>query len=838
MNITLTRDFNRDALAGVDFKFSYAQTYARILKARDALPHSDGEKKIAIFADNSPQWVFALYGAWLDGATVVPVDAKSNAEEVAFVLSDAEPDAICVSRENLETAKKAAETAGSKTKIVVLEELFDGEIPEVSDSNWKIERESSDLALIVYTSGTTGNPKGVMLTFGNMYANMRAVYEAKYYFDGIRVLAMLPFHHILPLMGTLIMPLSIGGRLSFPRSLSPADIAEVLQKYPVDMIISVPRFYELLHSNIMAKIGSSKILTAIFNFAKLANCPALSKKLFGTIHKKFGGQVKFWVSGGASLDKRVWRDLDVLGFGVREGYGMTECAPIITFPRIGRIKVGSPGEALPGVEIRIVDGEIIVKGENVTAGYYKRPEETAETIKNGWLYTGDLGYLEDGFLFITGRRKEIIVLPNGKNINPAEMETQLKRQSGSELIEAGILMYDNTLQAVVRVSPEMIESMGGGGAEEHVRNDFILPYNRSTATYKRIIKFVLTTDELPRTRVGKLKRHLLPTYIENKNADTAQPARPEPDSNTYKELKAVLAGQISMPVRADAHMEMDLGLDSLGKISMQCYVRENYGVDVSERDFEKYPSLREFAQLVDDNRDNSFENQAKNITWSDIIRTQPYPELKKPNFFHFLSIDIFRTFAKLFYKVSFEGLENVAGERPVILAPNHQSYLDGLFLVLPFTKTQIYKTYFFAKLRSIIKSGWLRKYADRSNVIVMDINDNVSEAIRKLAQALRGGNKVVIFPEGTRTKDGAVAEFKQSFAILAKEMNAQVVPVAISGAFEAVKSNATLPTFGAKIKVRYLPPTTVWENESYADFAARVRNEVELAVTSGKSANK
>ncbi len=836
MNITLMRDFNRDALAGVDFKFSYAQTYARILKARDALPHADGERKIAIFADNSPQWVFALYGAWLDGATVVPVDAKSNAEEVAFVLSDAEPDAICVSRENLETAQKAAEATGSKTKIVVLEELFDGEIAEVSDSNWKIERESSDLALIVYTSGTTGNPKGVMLTFGNMYANMRAVYEAKYYFDGIRVLAMLPFHHILPLMGTLIMPLSIGGRLSFPSSLSPADIAAVLQKYPVDMIISVPRFYELLHSNIMAKIGSSKILTAIFNFAKLANCPALSKKLFGTIHKKFGGQVKFWVSGGAALDKRVWRDLDVLGFGVREGYGMTECAPIITFPRIGRIKVGSPGEALPGVEIRIVDGEIIVKGENVTAGYYKRPEETAETIKNGWLYTGDLGYLEDGFLFITGRRKEIIVLPNGKNINPAEMETQLKRQSGSELIEAGILMYDNTLQAVVRVAPEMIESMGRDGAEEHVRNDFILPYNRATATYKRIIKFVLTTDELPRTRVGKLKRHLLPTYIENKNTDTAQAARPEPDTETYRELKAVLAGQISLPVRADAHMEMDLGLDSLGKISMQCYVKENYGVDVNERDFEKHPSLREFAQLVDDNRDNSFENQAKNITWSDIIQTQPYPELKKPNFFHFISIDIFRTFAKLFYKVSFDGLENVAGGKPLILAPNHQSYLDGLFLVLPFTKTQIYKTYFFAKLRSIIKSGWLRKYADRSNVIVMDINDNVSEAIRKLAQALREGNNVVIFPEGTRTKDGAVAEFKQSFAILAKEMNAQVVPVAISGAFEAVKSNATLPTFGAKINVRYLPPTTVWENESYADFAARVRNEVELALKNGKTA--
>lgn len=830
MNITLMKKYNADAMVGMDFKFTYEDAYARILKARDALPHGRNEQKIAIFAENSPQWAFAMYGAWLNGATVVPVDAKSNEEEVAFILSDAEPDALCVSRENLATAKAALEKSAHKPNIVVLEDLFAGEIPAVESKDWKIERDENELALIVYTSGTTGNPKGVMLTFGNLHANMVAVYEAKYYFNGIRILVMLPLHHILPLMGTLVMPLSIGGRITFPRSISPADIAEVLQKYPVEMIVSVPRFYELLHSNIMAKIKQSKIATVLFNMAKLANSLTLSRKLFGTIHKKFGGDVKFWISGGAALDKKIWRDLDTLGFGIREGYGMTECAPIITFPRIERTRLGSPGQALPGIEIRIVEGEIAVRGGNVTQGYYKRPEETAESIKNGWLYTGDLGYLdEQGFLFITGRRKEIIVLPNGKNINPAEMEMQLKRQSGDEIVESGVLMYENTLQAIIRVSPEMIESLGKDGAEEHVRNDFVLPYNRATATYKRIIKFVLTTEELPRTRVGKLKRHLLPAYIETKNLNEPRVTKPEPDSEIYLDLKSVLADQVSMPVRPDAHMEMDLGLDSLGKISMQCYIKENYGVDVAERDFEKKPTLREFAQLVEENRDNSFENQAKNITWTDIIKSEPFPVLPKPNFFHFLSIDFFRIFTKLFYKVSFEGLNNVDTDKPIIIAPNHQSYLDALFVTLPFTKTQIYKTYFFAKVRNIIRNGFVRKYANRSNVIIMDINDNVSEAIRKLAQALREGNRVVIFPEGTRTKDGAVAEFKQSFAILAKELNVRVVPVSITGAYEAVKPNATLPNFGAKISVRYMPAMEIGEDESYGDFAARVKKEVEKA---------
>ncbi len=830
MNVILMKDFKSDAMVGTDFKFSYADAYSRILKARGALPQSDGAQKIAIFAENSPQWAFAMYGAWLNGATVVPIDAKSNAEEVAFILSDAEPDAICVGRENAETAKTAVEKSGVQTRTVVLEDLFVGENLGAVEPGWTIERDSGDLALIVYTSGTTGNPKGVMLTFGNMHANMRAVRDAKYYTDGLRVLVMLPFHHILPLMGTLVMPLSIGGRLSFPRTISPADIAEVLQKYPVDMIISVPRFYELLHSNIMAKIRASKIALALFNAARIANCKVVSKAVFGAIHKKFGGHVKFWISGGAALDKRIWRDLTALGFEICEGYGMTECAPIISFPRIGKVRVGSPGQALPGIEIRIVDGEIIVRGGNVTQGYYKRPEETSESIKNGWLYTGDLGYVDDdGYIFITGRRKEIIVLPNGKNINPAEMEAQLKRFGGDELLESGILMYDDTLQAVIRVSPEMLESLGKKGAEEKVRNDFVLPYNRATASYKRIIKFVLTTGELPRTRVGKLRRHLLHTYIDSKNLAEPEVAKPEPESETYRDLKAVLADQISLPVRADAHMEMDLGLDSLGKIAMQCYVKENYGVSVCEKDFEKKPTLREFAQLVDDNRDNSFEIQAKNITWPEIIKNGPAPELAKPNFFHFLSIDAFRLFVRLFYKVDFEGLENIDTDKPVIFAPNHQSYLDALFVTLPFTKTQVYKTYFFAKIRNIIRSGLVRSYANRSNVIVMDINDNVVDAIRKLAQALREGNRVVIFPEGTRTKDGNVAEFKQSFAILAKEMNVDVIPVAITGAYEAVKSNATLPNFGAKINVKYLPPIGVKDGESYAEFASRVRDEVEKA---------
>ena len=824
MKILLTKSSDKVALAGLDFSFAYNE----VLRRANAISKCFGAnpERIAIFAENSPSWVFALYGAWLSGATVVPIDAKSSADELAFILEDAEPEAICADSANLQLTKDVCARLQKAPRIVDIDSPDIAKNCDASPS--EIRRELEDLALIVYTSGTTGNPKGVMLTFANLSANMEAVAQAKYYTPGIRVLAMLPFHHILPLMGTLIMPLSIEGKLVFPRSLSPAEISGALQKHPVDMIISVPRFYELMHANIMAKISESKLASALFSAAKLINCRKFSEVLFSSIHKKFGGQVKFWISGGAALDKKVWRDMDILGFGIREGYGMTECAPIITFPRIGNIRIGSPGQALPGIEIRIVDGEIAVRGGNVTRGYYKRPEETAESIRNGWLFTGDLGYLDDdGFLFITGRRKEIIVLANGKNLNPAEMEAAISKYS-ADILECGVLMYNNTLHAIVRVPPEFRAMHGEEGALEKIRNEAILPYNRATAPYKRIIRLSLTTDEFPRTRVGKLKRYHLSAYLDGSAKSPASDA-PEPAGEVYGKLRAMLASQLSVPPRPDAHMEMDLGLDSLGKISVQSFVKENFNVDIGERDFERHNTLRKLSEYIDETRDKSFEHELKNITWHDIINAKPYPEIIAPNFFHFATIIFMRTLCGICYKLSTKGFESASNDSPQIIAPNHQSYLDGLFITQKFSKTQLYKTYFFAKLRKILKSGLLRKFADRSNVIVMDINDNVSESIRKLAQALRRGNKVVVFPEGTRTKDGLISEFKQSFAILAKEMRVPVVPVAIRGAYEALKPGATLPSLGAKVNVTYLPEMRIGEDESCEDFSERVRAAIESA---------
>lgn len=825
------------AMQGIDWQLNYSEFYARIVAAKERMAFDDvpSEKrkneietmKVAIFSENSPDWVCAIYAAWLKGATVVPIDAKSSSDELAFILNDSTPQTVFVSRENLPIAEESLSKLSYVPQILVLEDLFENLESKVVEKGWKLELDEDDVALIVYTSGTTGNPKGVILTFENLWANIRAVSEAKYFTDGIRVLALLPFHHILPLMGTLIAPLSVRGKMVFPKSINPADIAEVLQKHSVDMVVSVPRFYEMIHANVMAKIRSSKIAKLLFNISKLLNSKKISQKIFSAVHKKFGGEVKFWICGGAPLDKRIGRDMQILGFTLCEGYGMTECAPIITFPRIDRIRLGSTGEALPAVEIRIVEGEICVRGKNVTRGYYKRPEETAQAIRNNWLYTGDLGYLdEENFLFITGRRKEIIVLPNGKNLDPAEMEMRIKAMS-PDILEVGVLLYDNLLQAIIRVSPEYLQKYTPELLNEKIRNEIILPYNRATATYKRIIKFVTTTQELPRTRVGKLKRYQLASYIENTNCPDSIKSAPPPDSKIYEEIADIVKSQVAVSISADAHLEMDLGLDSLGKITLQTFIKDNYGVDIPEKDFEKYTTLRSLAEFVEKNKDEKISGNVVDLSWEKIIKSNPFPKLPKTNFLHFITLSILRGFSRIYYKTHIKGLENIPQNEAIIIAPNHQSFADGLFLCQSFSKTELYNTYFFAKLRSYIKKGFLRYFANKSNIIIMDITENVNESIRKIAAVLEKGKRVVIFPEGTRTKDGDIAEFKQSFAILAKEMKAKVVPVAIRGAYEALKTGSTMPNFRADVYVHYLPAMSPTQEESYAEFSTRVRNAIE-----------
>jgi len=638
--VLLLRDYNKTALIAGDQSISYKEflrtTWAWALALKDLT-----FTKAVIFAENSCDWAYAHYAIWQNGGISIPVDHLSPTDDLAYILKDCQPELIFCSEETQATAQTAIKAANSSATIIVLNNFEASKTDHDFESvNWN--RNDQDTAIIMYTSGTTGSPKGVMLSFGNLVVNCDAIENAKIFTTSQRILMMLPLHHILPLLGTLIGPLYCGSTIILSPSLSPTDIMAALQQHKATAIIGVPRFYSLITKNIRAKIEASAIARTLYAIANKLKSKRFSRIVFKQVHAKFGGDMHYMVSGGAPLDPAVSQCLETLGFSVLEGYGMTETAPMISFPRPEKYKLGACGQALDSNEIRIQDGEVITRGPNIMQGYYNRPEETADVLKDGWLYTGDLGYLDDeGFLFITGRKKEIIVLPSGKNINPQRIEEKLAAVA-SGVQEVGVYMADNILQALIVLDPEVRAQHDPDKLNEFVRTEILRQYNDSVAPYKRIARFQLSEDGLPRTRMGKVRRFKLAEIARMKNPSVER--APDPDTSTYKKMAGFLATLVSVPIFADARLDSDLAIDSLGLISLQVFVSESYGIELTDEILKAHPTLRSLVEYI---HSTKTKDESGGVDWRKILQSPGNLKLPRSGWIHSVVILLSKIFVRL-----------------------------------------------------------------------------------------------------------------------------------------------------------------------------------------------
>jgi long-chain acyl-CoA synthetase len=790
------RDFGKTALTYNGQAIAYREVMAHAARYAELAPAAAGDR-VALYAENRPEWVFAFYATWLQSAVPVPVDVFSTADDLAYILADARPAALFTSRDKEPVAREALAKAGTPTRLLLFEEL-PADDPGPAPTFPKPE--SSALAAILYTSGTTGNPKGVMITYGNLRANIEAITTGVPIFTPAdRQFAFLPFHHILPLVGNLILPLSIGATTAIASSLKPEDLAACMQANRVTIIIGVPRFWTLLRKGIREKIAAGGALPRLlFALAARLRSRRFSRLIFKKVHARFGGCVKFMISGGAPLDVEVLRDFQTLGFDLLEGFGMTETAPMITFPRPGHVRNGACGQALPGEEIRLVDGEVVVRGPNVTPGYYHKPAETAEAIRDGWLYTGDLGTLDaDGFLFITGRRKELIVLPNGKKFNPFEIETKLLALA-PDLKEVAVLLKDDSLHALVVPDFDRYKARGATSIDEAIRWDLIDKYNRQAPPYKRVTSFTILREELPKTRLGKLRRHLLGPLAQ-READT-RPSAPEPAGEVYPLLRDFLKSEVERPVHPNSHLEIDLGLDSLGKISLQVFLETTFGLTLDAETLAGHPTVEALAAFIESHKTRA-ESEA--VHWGDMLRDTAPVNLPPPSFFLTVVQAVGRLLLHGGFRIKVAGIRDLP-PGPFILAPNHQSFLDAFFVCLFLDTRVLRNTWFYAKEKHVRKP-WLRALAARNNVIVVDIERDLKQSLQRMAQVLKSGKNLMIFPEGTRTRDGLLGNFKRTFAILSKELNVPVVPVSITGSFEALPPGARFARLFTRVGVQFLP---------------------------------
>jgi long-chain acyl-CoA synthetase len=805
----------QDALIGENISFSYSQLLA-VISDYAALLHNVKDQRIVIFSENRPEWIMALYAAWKNEAIVVPIDVLSSHEDVAYILQDCSPRVIFCSQNKSEFIHKILYELDIRPEVLVFEDLKI--LQQNSDPiDFTIEDEART-ALILYTSGTTGSPKGVMLSFLNIITNLTAVcHDVPIFTPGSRTMILLPLHHILPLVGSIIAPLYSKGTMVMNTSLAAEDMLAVLKNYGVTIMIGVPRLYQLIYKGLVEKINHSIVAKALVTFAKVIDSMAFSKTIFRSVHQKFGGHLKFLVCGGAPVEGKIVSLFKTLGFEFLEGYGMTETAPMITFTRPGKILPGAPGHLLPGIQVKFINHEIVVSGQNVMQGYYKKPKETDLVLKDGWLHTGDLGFMDDkGYLHITGRKKEIIVLPNGKNINPEEVEKALYKQSAF-IKECGVCLKDGILQAIILPDFRKLNEKGINDIDSYFRWQVIDLLNHSISPHKKILRFHLTSTELPKTRLGKIKRYLLPSLaLSDKKTN-----RDEPQTREYQALKKFLEDETQQTVRPDDHIELDLALDSLGRVSLSAYIETAFGIDVPEHSLADFASV---SMLADHIHHKKTRLNVEGMSWSKILKEKVHIKLPTSWFTHNLFKNIFHVMMLMLMRVKAKGLHNLP-EHACIIAPNHQSILDG-FLVAAFLKRKFMKrTYVYAKEKHF-RGPILRFIAQRNNIILVDVNKDLKLSIQKLAEVLKKGKNLLIFPEGTRTISGRLGDFKQTFAILSHELKVPVIPVAIKGSYNVLPSGSIFPKLFRKVSVEFLSPVYP-ENHSYESLSEIVRQHLE-----------
>ena len=792
MTISMIKELDKPAIITLEREVSFEEMLRRISLFAGVFATQRGDK-VVILSENREGWIYAAYSVWNNKGIVVPVDASSTVEDVTYVVEDCTPACIWASYKRAEIAIAAVKAAGADIPVHIIEDYEHADIRGCDRAD--VVADSNDVALIMYTSGTTGSPKGVMLSFGNCMANINSVaFEVPIFSSFRRTLILLPLHHILPLMGTLMAPMSIGGGVAISPSMSGPDIMATMQKGKVAIFIGVPRLWQTLITAILYKIKSKWITKALYNMCRKLQWRWLSRTIFSSVRKKMGGNITYCVSGGAALDREIAVAMKTIGLDLLEGYGMTECAPIIAFTRPDDIIPGSVGKPLPSDKVEIRNGEIFVKGPNIMLGYYNRPEETREVLdSDGWLRTGDLGTFDDhGRLYITGRSKELIVLPNGKNVQPYEIEFKIEHYD-QYVKEAAVVQDGQLLRAIIVPQPAWAADLSDEEVEETLKREVLEPYNLTVVNYKKLMSLFVYRGDLPRTKLDKLQRFKL-TEIINAGVHTAPKEKQyvEPAFEEYRVIKQYIRQEKKCAVRPTDHLETDLAFDSLDKIGLQGFIEQTFGMELPLDRMTTFKNVTELAEYVSDYKTRiEFEK----TDWHSILQeSSANVKLPGTSYLGVLITKFCRWAFKHYFNFKMFGRENIPANGPFILAANHESYLDGMFVMSAVPNKLIRHTYFVAKEKHVTRPATVY-LASKLNVIVLHMS-NLKTSIQQLGEVLKRGESIIIFPEGTRTETGKLGEFKKTFAILSVELGVPVIPVTIDGAYEAMPKHQKMPSCG------------------------------------------
>jgi long-chain acyl-CoA synthetase len=769
--------------------------------------------RVMLWGENSPEWIACYWGIQLAGAIAVPIDFRSSRDFADRIRAIVDAKVVLAGDD-------VAPAAMPVWKLADLDWDADGPVPPIGI-------EPDDVAQIVFTSGATAEPKGVVIRHRNVLANVvpvaKEIDKYKKYakpFQPIRFLNLLPLSHLFgQSMATNIPPL-IDGTVVFMRSFNPHDIVRRVREWRISVIVCVPKILDVLKEHAL------RIDPAAADPPPGLSIPSRWWR-YRRIHRMFGA--KFWafIVGAAPLGPSLEDFWKRLGFVVIQGYGLTETAPIVTLNHPFKTNTGSVGTPIGGVEIKIADdGEILVRGENVTSGYYEpgsgsREPGTGRTLDSeGWLHTGDIGEKDaQGRLFIKGRKKEMIVTPEGLNVFPDDVERVLNQQHGVfESAVVGKVEGDfERVHAVLAVDPEV--------EPETVIHEA----NRGLADHQRIRSFSIWRDgPLPRTEgTKKLKRAAIKEWV----ASGASPAAAHAGDDPLESLLAKFAGSRSL----DGTTSIEgLGLSSLERVELMVALEDQFQTRIDEAKFAGAKTLDELRAVV-----TAAPEQAE------VAEPVDFPSWNRRRIVRIIRRISQATWilplGRVFAWVRVSGLEHLEGlSGPVVLASNHQSHFDVPVILMalpgawrariaPAALKEFFKAHFFPEGFSArqVFTNRLNYYLSAFffNIFPLPQREaGARQTLRYIGEVAGDGYSVLIFPEGVRSQSGDIKPFKPGIGMIGSRLNLPVIPVRIDGADRVLHTSWKWPKPG-RVSVTFGRPMRL-SGDNYAELARQVEQAV------------
>ncbi len=814
---------------------------------------------VLLCAPNSPEWIVAYFAIVRSGALAVPLDDLSSDQDLARVVADCGARRAFTSRTHLPALTALNEAA--KMDIVLLDGSNDGK----NVKNWRnllAERQvslpeiTSDVfASLLYTSGTTGTPKAVPLTHRNILANVEAIVAGKMAKPEDRTLLPLPLHHSYPFTVGLLGTLASGGAVVFPAGISGPQITEALKISRATVLVGVPRLYTALLSAIEGKAGRLGLaarsvfwfLLGASKFIRRRFGARVGRFVFRSLHRELGPDLRVLGCGGARLDPEVAWKLEALGWEVLTGYGLTETSPIVTFNRRGSARIDSVGLPLPGVELRIdakagqPSGDILVRGPNVFAGYRNNPEATALAFTpDGWFRTGDLGLVDrDGYLHILGRMKEVIVLPGGKNVIPEDVENLY---ASSPLIrEVAILEHHGALAGVFVPDDEAIRARGSARVQSLLREE-IEDISLRSPPYQRVSRYKLTREALPRTHLGKLRRHLMAEIYDRAESVAAAPVAPQLSEGDRRLLASAPAKEIwawlvqrfpAVALTLDTSPQLDLQMDSLEWVTLSLEIQERFGIGLTGDTIARIVTIRDLlleATTTGENRGRRLGTNAQAVTPDELRWLQPLGPL--PSLLGMLVLALNWLFMRGLFRLRVEGVEGLPRDGPCILAPNHVSLLDPSTVAAALPMGYLRNTYWAGWTGKMFAGPGSRLLSRITRVFPVDLDRGPGVSLALGKAVLERKHFLVWFPEGRRSPTGNIRPFLPGIGILMQQAKVVAVPTFIQGTYEALPRGRRLPRF-RQISIRFGDPMDVDQLDTMGegeDKADRVADGLQQAV--------